>query len=784
MSDSGSDGGSDYSGLPADLRKLREEALEEAMGLRPPPAKKPIVIPSFSNVPTVEEIDPNALFTQNKQVWDKRAVGNWITWSDRPPWAQTAESGRLIFQAYERSYGSFGPSSDDHTWIVLRSKPLVELLRSEEILKGLDGLDRDPPGLDARHLFLRLDRLKKRVEELEAEEVQSDNKTPNAPADPANLTPSPIPELPALNTSSPSPPSYRRSWIPSLTSFLPSWSSTPTVPSSPATEPTSPVVPLPTKEPSLPPLSVPQQLSELLKFIDTHYADLREQLQRLEADGHMPYHLLWTMCIPDSIIEGKDEATDKPTGVRVESWDYGAKGEKFTLHGTAYIWDGKMFKTNTGQIDIPRYKGLVKVKQLEIQPLTGELRARLIERGKLYKRFAGVLHLKYNSFIYVYDRKHKSYFKLQAHGRVMLDAAGFDRFGSNSTNRYLMDDYTYPSLRNSTKKQVGFPEQFDIDFDFSDDVLCLMPPTHLGYSFSAKVWGRISVDELSDIVFSENAFDRLVLSDDYKDIIKAQVETFSKKSDQLVSDLVDNKGGGMIMVLHGKPGTGKTLTAEAISEHLKCPLYMVSSGELGTYADALESQLRDIMTMSASWNAIVLIDEADVFLEARDRIDSIRNGKVSVFLRLLEYHTGVLILTSNRIRTFDRAFVSRFTIALHYPDLEEDSRMRIWREFLSRAQVEIGPPKGSQPSGPKYISHQDITRLARKPMNGRVIKQLIRGAQAIAIAKQEPFGMAHLERVVAITEKFESDWKELAFEDDLEGDGNTSKKDRERSMYS
>jgi hypothetical protein len=81
-----------------------------------------------------------------------------------------------------------------------------------------------------------------------------------------------------------------------------------------------------------------------------------------------------------------------------------------------------------------------------------------------------------------------------------------------------------------------------------------MPPTHLGYSFSAKFWGRIGVDELSEIVFNDNAFDRLVLSDEYKDIIKAQVETFSRKGNELVSDLVENKGGGMIMVLHGKPG--------------------------------------------------------------------------------------------------------------------------------------------------------------------------------------------------------------------------------------
>jgi hypothetical protein len=112
----------------------------------------------------------------------------------------------------------------------------------------------------------------------------------------------------------------------------------------------------------------------------------------------------------------------------------------------------------------------------------------------------------------------------------------------------------YPTLSNTAKKPKAFPEQFDVDFDFSEDILCLMPPTHLGYSFSAKFWGRLSVEDLSEIVFNDNAFDRLVLSDEYKDIIKAQVETFSRKGNELVSDLVENKGGGMIMVLHGKPG--------------------------------------------------------------------------------------------------------------------------------------------------------------------------------------------------------------------------------------
>jgi AAA+ superfamily predicted ATPase len=102
-------------------------------------------------------------------------------------------------------------------------------------------------------------------------------------------------------------------------------------------------------------------------------------------------------------------------------------------------------------------------------------------------------------------------------------------------------------------------------------------------------------------------------------------------------------------VLHGPPGTGKTLTAEGISELLKCPLYMVSAGELGTDSRYLESELQKILDICHAWGAILLLDEADVFLEKRNMHDIHRNALVSIFLRQLEYFQGILFLTTNRV---------------------------------------------------------------------------------------------------------------------------------------
>ncbi len=94
------------------------------------------------------------------------------------------------------------------------------------------------------------------------------------------------------------------------------------------------------------------------------------------------------------------------------------------------------------------------------------------------------------------------------------------------------------------------------------------------------------------------------------------------------------------MLLSGKPGVGKTLTAEAVAEHMHCPLYSITSGDLGSQAYEVEQALTSALNLVSRWNAVLLIDECDVFLEARSTNDIERNRLVSIFLRTLEYFEG------------------------------------------------------------------------------------------------------------------------------------------------
>lgn len=119
----------------------------------------------------------------------------------------------------------------------------------------------------------------------------------------------------------------------------------------------------------------------------------------------------------------------------------------------------------------------------------------------------------------------------------------------------------------------------------------------VGFSFTTKAWGHVLVEGLSQIDFFDPAFDRLVLSEERKQIISAVVRQSSIIPQK--EDLIRSKQGGLIFLLHGPPGVGKTLTAEAVAEVLHRPLYYVTMGELGVNPEDLEERLSDVLDLCA-----------------------------------------------------------------------------------------------------------------------------------------------------------------------------------------
>jgi len=186
------------------------------------------------------------------------------------------------------------------------------------------------------------------------------------------------------------------------------------------------------------------------------------------------------------------------------------------------------------------------------------------------------------------------------------------------------------------------------------------------------------------------------------------------------------------------------ILTETIAEAAHLPLYYVGAGELERNLMDTERKLQRVLDLARAWRAIVLIDEADVFLTKRNLDDVERNGLVSVFLRVLEYHEGVIFLTTNRINAFDAAFMSRIHLRIKYPALDAPTRAKIWQTALQTAAA-----------GGADLDQLDdgaCEALAEKyELNGREITNLARTAHSIARSQGRTLSLELVEKLYQLS---------------------------------
>src|SRR5271163_3259118 len=379
--------------------------------------------------------------------------------------------------------------------------------------------------------------------------------------------------------------------------------------------------------------------------------------------------------------------------------------------------------------NMPGFRGLVPLAELPVRPATPADKKFLAERGKRFARFfkPGTYAAYKGTLVQPGWWSMRTF---RADGRVVIDPVSFERQEPEvwrscvQTCGVEIED----ERRNNMPRSKSTIEE-------KDYWRCL--PQLYGFSLSVKQWGRLDLDGMADIQWRDDAWDKLVVDEDKKDLIYSLVKFHGTG----FTDIIEGKGGGTIFLLHGAPGWGKTASAEAVAELLHKPLYSVSVGELGTSTDTLEKKLRNILDVAVIWDAVLLLDEADIFLEERDEHNIERNAMVGVFLRLLEYHNGVLFLTTNRVKKIDSAFYSRISVALHYR--KDGKAQKVWTNLLTAA--------GLNPEWAEELHTYDV--------NGRQIKNAIRMAMTLAKAKSRKVLISDLKRAATATLSFEADMK-------------------------
>ena len=129
-------------------------------------------------------------------------------------------------------------------------------------------------------------------------------------------------------------------------------------------------------------------------------------------------------------------------------------------------------------------------------------------------------------------------------------------------------------------------------------------------------------------------------------------------------------------------------------------------------AAELEEQLDRIFQTAKAWDALLLLDEADVFLQERSRLSLDRNRLVAVFLRKVEFFEGVSFLTTNLLNDFDAAILNRIHLKLKYDDLDGSARKALITQFLKPIHEDLDSSN---------ISTEYLDRFARVRLNGRQV---------------------------------------------------------------
>jgi|SRR5476649_218558 len=224
-------------------------------------------------------------------------------------------------------------------------------------------------------------------------------------------------------------------------------------------------------------------------------------------------------------------------------------------------------------------------------------------------------------------------------------------------------------------------------------------PTHpmlpvFSMAHHAMVW--INVINMKPYKYEEDLMDKLILPKSHTRLIGALISNLDALRDENdaenKSKTIKAKASASVILAKGLPGTGKTLTAEVYANEMRRPLYEIQSGQIGSRPEQIEENLAKILQRSARLRMPLLINEADVFIKERGD-DPVQNAIVAVFLRLLEYHNGLVFLTSNRGDQIDDAFLSRCLAVIQFDTPKPAERLRLWKLMLKEFNVELTLPE-------------------------------------------------------------------------------------------
>jgi SpoVK/Ycf46/Vps4 family AAA+-type ATPase len=255
----------------------------------------------------------------------------------------------------------------------------------------------------------------------------------------------------------------------------------------------------------------------------------------------------------------------------------------------------------------------------------------------------------------------------------------------------------------------------------------------------------VDIDEIEPIEFEVNIMRKLVLAEDQKEILLGAMKSIGSEKNEWGRSYDSQEP--TIILLHGGPGSGKTVTTKYVAEHFQRPLISFSAGALGQTPSTVDANLHLFLECAERWRAVLVMENADVILEQRMTGSMVHNSVVMTFQRALENYTGVIILTTTRVGALDESIEARIQVAIEYRDLIRKGRRRIWKDIIEEAS------KSHRVNTRDLMNH--LPDLVDKPMNGKEILSAFKIAMQ-SVEDGDKLEWDHLAKSFRLAENFKS----------------------------
>lgn len=296
----------------------------------------------------------------------------------------------------------------------------------------------------------------------------------------------------------------------------------------------------------------------------------------------------------------------------------------------------------------------------------------------------------YNNELYDFSKKDISrVFNISGENiRVEIKGASFAKQNGNEIllDEYLVDERirgVVSAVTKSTSKYSKLPKKIVI---YNDEHV----ETNLEKSSNEKK--EVDKNELVSVCEPKWTMDSVHLDKNDKETILTAL-TISKYKNKLFKEwnIKGNKGEGRAVCLNfwGPPGTGKSITAEAIASYLNKTLLIVNYSELESkYVGETPKNIKRVFKTAKEQDSIIVFDEADSFLGKRltnvtQSADYGVNITRSVMLLELENFDGVVVFTTNLLTNYDDAFKRRILANIEFKLPDEEGRKAIWKANIS-----------------------------------------------------------------------------------------------------